>query len=130
MNVGKQARREAKSLFRRCLVNGVLDEGRVRKAVDQVAQTRPRGYLGILSHFLHLVRLEIARRTASVESAVPLAPEAQTDVRNRLTQVYGAGLATNFAVNAALIGGLRVKVGSDVYDGSVEARLKVLQESF
>ena len=130
MKIGKQARREAKILFRSCLVKGLLDEGRVRKAVDQVAQTRPRGYLSILSHFVHLVRLEIERRTASVESAVPLAPDARGDVRNRLTQVYGAGLTMNFAVNPELIGGLRVKVGSDVYDGSIEARLNALQESF
>jgi F-type H+-transporting ATPase subunit delta len=130
MKIGKQARREAKSLFRICLVKGLLDEGRVRKAVDQVAQKKPRGYLRILSHFVHLVRLEIERRTANVESAVPLAPHAQGDVRNRLTQVYGAGLTMNFGVNPELIGGLRVKVGSDVYDGSIEARLKALQESF
>ena len=130
MKIGKQARRQAKTLFRDCLVKGLLDEGRVRKAVNDVAQTKPRGYLSILSHFAHLVRLEIERRTASVESAVPLPPESQNDVRKRLTQVYGTGLSTNFAVNLALIGGLRVKVGSDVYDGSIEARLKALQESF
>ena len=130
MKIGKQARREAKTLFRSCLVSGLLDEGRVRKAVDDVAKSKPRGYLSILSHFSHLVRLEIARRTASVESAIPLVPAVQSDVQNRLTQVYGAGLSTNFAVNPALIGGLRVKVGSDDYDGSIEARLKALQESF
>ena len=35
-----------------------------------------------------------------------------------------------FDQNPALIGGLRVKVGSDVYDGSIQARLKALAESF
>jgi len=29
-----------------------------------------------------------------------------------------------------LIGGLRIKVGSDVYDGSIQARLNRLAESF
>jgi F0F1-type ATP synthase delta subunit len=29
-----------------------------------------------------------------------------------------------------LIGGLRIRVGSDVYDGSIQARLKALEESF
>jgi len=123
MKIGKQARREAKALFRNCLVNGLLDEGRVRKTVDDVARTKPRGYLSILSHFAHRVRLEIERRTARVESAVALPMDSQSDVQNRLTQVYGAGLTTNFAVNPGLI-------GSDVYDGSVEARLKALEQSF
>jgi len=29
-----------------------------------------------------------------------------------------------------LIGGIRIKVGSDVYDGSIQARLNTLAESF
>jgi F-type H+-transporting ATPase subunit delta len=36
----------------------------------------------------------------------------------------------SFGQNPALIGGLRVKVGSDVYDGSVRAKLERLAESF
>jgi len=44
--------------------------------------------------------------------------------------VYGPGLNISFSQNATLIGGMRVKVGSDVYDGSVQARLAALQESF
>jgi F-type H+-transporting ATPase subunit delta len=39
-------------------------------------------------------------------------------------------LNLSFHVNPALVGGLRVKVGSDVYDGSVAARLQKLEESF
>jgi F-type H+-transporting ATPase subunit delta len=39
-------------------------------------------------------------------------------------------LNINFVQNPALIGGLRIKVGSDVYDGSVQARLNKLAESF
>ena len=84
MKITKQARREAKELFRTCMVNGVLDEARARQAVTQVIAGKPRGYVAILSHFQRLVKLEVARRPA----------------------------------------------GSDVYDGSVQARLAALQESF
>jgi len=51
-------------------------------------------------------------------------------VKAHLAQRYGAGLDVGFAVNPALIGGLRVKVGSDVFDGSVMGRLASLEESF
>jgi F-type H+-transporting ATPase subunit delta len=47
-----------------------------------------------------------------------------------LSALYGQGLDISFAQNPALIGGLRIKVGSDVYDGSVQSRLAALQESF
>ncbi len=130
MKISKQARHEAKGLFRFCVVNGALDESRVRRVVDEVARTRPRGYVAILSHFQRLVKLELDRRTARVESPVPLPPELQSEVKQKLERLYGPGLNLSFAPNPALLGGLRIRVGSDVYDGSVQARLAALAESF
>jgi F-type H+-transporting ATPase subunit delta len=130
MKISKQSRREAKELFRVCLANGLLDENRARQVVQRVIESKPRGYLGILSHFERLVKLDIDRRTAKIESATPLAADLQTRVQSGLERLYGAGLNISFAQNPALIGGLRIKVGSDVYDGSVQARLAALQESF
>ena len=130
MKITKQARREAKQLFKSCLVNGLLDENRARQALEQLLELKPRGYLAILSHFERLVKLDIERRTARVESAVSLSPDIQSRVQTGLTKHYGQGLTISFGQNPALIGGLRIKVGSDVYDGSVQARLNALQESF
>jgi len=130
MKITKQARREAKELFRSCMVSGLLDENRVRQAVQQVLQTKPRGYLAILTHFHRLVKLDIEKRTARVESAAPMSSELQTQIQTSLARSYGKGLDISFAQNPELIGGLRIKVGSDVYDGSVQGRLAELQESF
>lgn len=129
MKISKQARRDGKALFNTCKVNGVLDENRVRQAVAAVIAQKPRGYVGILSHFQRLVKLDIERRTARIESATQLSEALAASVKANLAQRYGQGLSVNFAVNPALIGGLRVKVGSDVFDGSVRARLDALAES-
>jgi len=130
MKISKLARREAKELFRSCLVNGLLDDNHVRRAVQQVLAIKPRGYVAILSHFQRVVRLDIARRTASIESAVALPADLQSSVQSSLGRVYGPGLSISFSQNPSLIGGMRIKVGSDVYDGSIQARLAALQESF
>jgi F-type H+-transporting ATPase subunit delta len=130
MKISKLARRDAKQLFNVCKVSGVLDEGRVRQAVGAVIEKKPRGYVAILSHFQRLVKLDIERRLARVESAVAASDALQQSVRANLAQRYGQGLNVSFAVNPALIGGLRVKVGSDVFDGSVKARLAELESSF
>ena len=129
MKISKQARRDAKHLFVTCRTNALLDEVKVRIAVQAVVAQKPRGYVAILSHFQRLVKLDIDRRNATVESAVALAPAMQESVKANLASRYGAGLNITFSQNAALIGGLRVKVGSDVYDGSVQARLNGLAES-
>ena len=130
MKISKQARRDAKQLFRSCVNNGMLDEARVRQAVQAVIAQKPRGYAAILSQFARLVKLDLARRTARVESAIALSPEQQATVERDLGSKYGPGLNIAYAQNPALLGGLRVQVGSDVYDGSVRARLESLREAF
>ena len=130
MKIAKQARRDAKQLFRSCRVNGLLDEARVRQAVAAIVSRKPRGYVGILSHFQRLVKLDMERRAARVESAVALSPAQQGNVQQTLGRRYGGGLNLSFAANPALIGGMKVRVGSDVYDGSIQARLNALAENF
>jgi F-type H+-transporting ATPase subunit delta len=130
MRISKQERRDAKTLFQACKANGVLDDNRVRKAVADVIAQKPRGYVAILTHFHRLVRLDLERRTARVESAAPLPEALSQSVRAGLTKRYGQGVDIAFAVNKELIGGMRVKIGSDVFDGSVRARLNDLEASF
>jgi len=130
MRISKQARRDAKRLFRACLVNGLLAETKVRETVQMVIAAKPRGYLGILTHFQRLVKLELDRCSARIESAVPLGADSRADVQTRLGRRYGAGLSFDFRPNAALLGGMRIQVGSDVYDSSVRARLDALAGSF
>ena len=130
MKITKQGRHDAKQLFNTCKVGGLLDEARVRRVVGAVIERKPRGYAGILSHFMRLVKLDLERRTVRVESAVPASDALMQSLKSHLAQRYGAGLDVAFAVNPALIGGLRVKVGSDVFDGSVKGRLASLEESF
>ena len=130
MKISKQARREAKELFRSCLVDGLLEENRARQAVQQTIAAKPRGFVAILSHFQRLVKLELERRTARIVSAVPLPDDLRASVQGSLTRTYGPGLNISFSQSSGLLGGMRIQVGSDVYDGSVQARLAALKESF
>ena len=130
MKISKQAQREARQLFRSCQAGGLLDENRVRQAVSLLVSKKPRGYVGILSRLLRLVKLDLEQHAASVESATPLAADLQADVADRIKKIYGAGLDISFSQNPALIGGLLIQVGSDLYDGSVKTRLEKLEQSF
>ncbi|MGA3180890.1 MAG: F0F1 ATP synthase subunit delta [Verrucomicrobiota bacterium] len=130
MKITKQARHEARQLFRSCQVNGLLEDNRVREAVRLVIEQKPRGFLPVLSQFERLVKLEVARRTARIESATALPAAFQAQLQADLARTYGGGLNFIFTQNPALLGGVRIQVGGDVYDGSVQARLTALQESF
>jgi F-type H+-transporting ATPase subunit delta len=129
MKASRQARRQAKELFRACLRDDRLDDDRVREAVRRVIEVRPRGYMALLDHFQRLVRLAVASRTGRVETAVPLEPAMARSIENRLRELYGAGLELTFASDSSLIGGMRIRVGSDLLDGSVRGRLTALAET-
>jgi F-type H+-transporting ATPase subunit delta len=130
MKISKQARRDAKALFQSSRTNGVLDENKVRQVVQKVLAAKPRGYGGVLQHFQRLVKLDIDRRTAHIESATPLSQAQQSELSGTLTRQYGQGLQISFEHNPSLLGGLRIKVGSDVVDATVQGRLNALAESF
>ena len=126
----KQSRRLAKQLFKSCQIDDQLNADRVRKAVSLLIEQKPRGYFGILQYLQRLVKLDEASRSARVESAVALGQAQQRDVRNSLKRLKGGDVTVAFATNPDLIGGMRVKIGDDVYDGSVKTRLASLSESF
>src|SRR5665647_1364257 len=130
MKISKQAIREARQLFRSCLVNGLLDENRVRQSVTLLVAQKPRGYIGILSRLHRLVKLDLERRSASVESATPLPGDLRAEVTGQLGKIYGSAVNITFSENPALLGGLRIQVGSDLYDGSVKTRLEKLEHRF
>ncbi len=130
MKITKKAKREAKQLYHLCLVNALLDEDRARQVAQRILATGERNCVSILTHFLRLVKLDCARHTATIESATPLSADLQSAVRAGLEHRYGLGLTTAFAQRPELIGGMRIQVGCDVYDGSVRAGLEALKKSF
>ncbi|HEU6448756.1 MAG TPA: F0F1 ATP synthase subunit delta [Verrucomicrobiae bacterium] len=130
MKISKLALREAREIFRACRMNGLLDENRVRQTVSLLLEKKPRGYMEILTRLQRLVKLDLEQRAARVESATPLTPELQNEISGEIKKKYGQGVNILFAQNPALIGGLRIQVGSDLFDGSVKTRLEKLEQSF
>jgi F-type H+-transporting ATPase subunit delta len=128
MKISKEARQLSRQLFRISLTDGKLDRAKVTSVVQTVLAEKPRHYLGALEAYENLLRLELAKRHAVIESATPLDEGTTSAIVQNLKQKYGDDLTTQFSVNADLIGGMRIRLGSDVWDGSVRSRLTRLQE--
>jgi F-type H+-transporting ATPase subunit delta len=127
MKTTRRTARAARQLYRLCVVDGRLDPDRVRTVATRVAGSQRRGGIDMLTAFRRLVRLDRDRHTAVIASATPLDHEVRAAVQDGLTRLYGTGIETTFGEDPALIGGMRIKVGSDVYDSSVRARLAALE---
>ena len=128
MKINKEVRRVSRGMLRGSFADGQLDRGKIASAVQSLITKKPRHYLNILQHYKRLLRLEIEKRHARIESAAQLVPEAAVEIVTRLKRKYGEDLTSEFVVDPALLGGMRVRVGSNVWDGTVRNRLERLQQ--
>ncbi len=130
MKISKVANTAARRIFRLCQAGGRLDEAKLSNAVKSLARSQPRDYRGILSALKRLVRLEMERRRVIVESAGDLDQASRDRIISGLAVKYGVDLTFEFRTNPELLGGLKIRVGNDVFDGSVKGRLDRLAQAF
>lgn len=128
MKLSREARRQARELFRFSMDGGRLDESRLRAVADGIAERKPREHVQMLKFLARLARLETARHHAVVESAAELSEPARAGILADLVKRFGP-VDSEFRQNPALIGGIRIRLGSDVWDGSILTRLESLKQS-
>lgn len=130
MKVTKDAAAAGRRLFRLCSPDGKLDEGKLRHVFKAVAERKPRNFKGILATLHRLTRLDLAQRHVIVESAQQLDDTTAEGIKNKMTSQHGEGLTFEYKINPALLGGIRIRKGDDVWDGSVKAKLDKLADAF
>lgn len=130
MKISKVAAATARRLFGLCQSGGRLDETKLRTVISELVNSKPRDYRAILAAIQRLTRLEIERREVTVESAVQLDVESRERVIAGLAKQYGPDLIVQYQITPDLLGGLRIRVGNDVFDGSVKGRLERLANAF
>jgi F-type H+-transporting ATPase subunit delta len=130
MKTNKEIRRLSREMVRASFTDGQLDGGKIASLVESLIAKKPRNYIGILQNYKQLLRLEIQKRHARIESATELSAETNSRILQNLKRKYGRDLTTEFVVNRELLAGMRIRVGSDVWDGSVRHRLESLRQQF
>jgi F-type H+-transporting ATPase subunit delta len=128
VKVNKEIRQHSRELLRVSFTDGQLDRGRIASLVQSLIAKKPRNCIKVLENYKRLLRLELEKRQARIESASELSPKSSSEIVANLKQKYGKELTAEFVVNEDLIGGMRIRVGSDVWDGSVRERLQRLQQ--
>jgi len=122
----KQVQQFARQLFRLSFENGGLSPSRVVGALEYIEKHRPAHSLAILRAYQRLVAAEIARGQAMVEHAGVVPPAVLAAIATAMTTKYRRPIASVARRNDALLAGLRVRVGDDVYESSVAGQLAAL----
>src|SRR5262249_35443094 len=128
MKINKEIRQISREMLRASFTDKELDRGKIGSIVESLVAKKPRNYIDILQHYKRLLRLEIQKRHAKIESATQLAPEAAAKIVERLKKKYGGDLTTELVAEPALLGGVRIRVSSEGWDGTVRSRLQRLEQ--
>jgi len=128
MKINKEIRQLSREMLRASFTDGRLDPSKISSVVDSVTARKPRNYVDVLKNYRRLLRLEVEKRRARIETASEMDSATQSEVVDNLKKRYGSDLTPEFVVNPELLGGMRVRVGNDVWDGSVRNRLEQLQQ--
>jgi len=127
MQIPKEARRKARELFDATLDgSGRPDAARTLSVADLLVKSAPRHTLQILREFTRLVRLESAKHHAVIESAAAIDEGAREAIFKSLRARDGGEVTVETKVDPSLIGGARIRLGSEVWDTSVRSRLATL----
>jgi F-type H+-transporting ATPase subunit b len=110
------------------IIGEMLDEQRQRRLIDEFFSGIRAGRVVVLDE----EELEWAKRagamTAHVTTALPLSPGEQETVAGSLAEHLGERPELEFKVDPSILGGLVIRIGDRVIDGSVAGQLTSLQE--
>jgi F-type H+-transporting ATPase subunit delta len=105
------------------LIGGKAKPATVRLAKLALEGFGGRTFAGGLTRLVELAADLRNEQVAYVTVAAPLSEADETRLGTRLAQMYGRDVSVKVTVDPAVLGGLRVLIGSDLYDGTTMRRL-------
>jgi F-type H+-transporting ATPase subunit delta len=122
----KKAQQFARQLFKMSVVNGVVSPERVSGVLQYVDKHKTAHPVIVLKAYARLITNELAKSAAIVEHAGAIDPSTLSTIAAAMTKKYSRPITTSAKPNPALLAGLRVQVGDDVYESSVASQLAAL----
>jgi F-type H+-transporting ATPase subunit delta len=129
MAAKKQTLQLARQLFKLSFENGQITAERVAGVLGYVEKIQPPQIVAVLKAYQRLVATELGRGQAIVEHAGAVSPSVLQAIAAQLTKKYARPVTTTAKANPALLAGLRVRIGDDIYENSVSSQLGALAEA-
>ena len=125
----KQVQQLARQLFKMSVVEGELSADRVTGVLQYVEKHRPAHSLALLKSYQRMIAAEVARGQAVVEHAGSINQAVLTGITAAMTAKYHRKVVSVARRNDALLAGLRIRVGDDVFESSIASQLAQLSSA-
>lgn len=125
----KQVQQLARQFFKLSFADGVISSERVGGVLEYIEKHRPSHTSAVLKAYYRLVAAEVARGEAVIEHAGPIQNSALASIAAAMSKKYGRTVTAVPKQNDALLAGVRVRVGDDLYESSVAGQLAALAEA-
>ncbi len=131
MKISKKAQDTARRFAQFCITGvGVVDEASVKTVIEKLRESKPSDHQAILTAFKNFIEIELKKGMATVESAIELTAEVKSQLESSLTARYDRSLSFIYTITPELLGGVKIRVGDDLVDNSVQAKIEQLSAAF
>jgi F-type H+-transporting ATPase subunit delta len=104
---------------------------KVARYLEYLYAEKALGSLPRIVEIIDTLYLEMKKRSmAVVTTSQPVGKKYETELKRSLKKVTGRDVDAEFRVDPALIGGMRIRIGSTMYDSSIKGQLGLLRDKF
>jgi F-type H+-transporting ATPase subunit delta len=126
MRASKQSQQFARQLFNLSLADGQVSAERVSAVLAHLSRQPPRQPLAVLRHYQRLITTQLASNSALVEHAGAIDDGLLRSIEVAFARKYQRPINASARPNPALIAGLRIRIGDDLYESSIASQLAAL----
>lgn len=126
MRGDKKTKLLAKQLFKLSLINGTVSPEQVAGVLGYIEKVQPRHPLALLKLYHRAIVTEVAKSRAIVEHAGSVSDATLKLIEGAMSRKYSRRVTATAQPSPKLLAGLRVRVGSDIYESSVAGQLATL----
>lgn len=117
---------------KKALLNGMLPPNADSEVRNLAYLLASKNQVHLLSEVVNAFDTYVAAgapgKTARITSAIPLTDNDRAKLEAKVRAQYGADLAFDYRVDQAIVGGVIVRIGDVVIDGSVSGKLAALKQ--
>lgn len=124
----KEIIKKAKIAYLNSLTTDRLDQTKINAQIAKIIAGKNSEILPLLIYYKKLIEIQLKKEKAIVTTIIDLNNLVKKEITRMLKKTYKKVTDVSFQTNKNVLGGAKIQVGDMVYDFSLDAKLKLLED--